>query len=282
MFQDVVIPLDGSESAAVALPVGISLASTADARARVIGIAPTDAELAWTYQHVHDDAKHAGLQDTDVEVRVDPKPVEVLLEIGNDAGTVLCLASRYDPAPVATLLHSVGSQVIERIQQPVVLVGQNAIVETGGSAVVVALDGRNDGGSLLYVAAAWARRLGAPLRIVTVYESIPPDVRETMHFTRAFGPQGDPDEYLASMRERVDDLGLDDVETVSIAHDFGAGRGLEEHLRDCRARLLVVGRHRSRFPRKPSGGVARHLLATVMCPLLVVEHDGDRKPGGEQ
>ena len=280
MFHDVVIPLDGSEPAAVALPVGIALASTAEARARVVGIAPTDAELAWTYQHVHDDAKRAGLGETDVEVRVDPKPVEVLLDIGNDPGAVLCLASRYDPAPVATLLHSVGSQVIERIQQPVILVGQNAIVETGGSEVVVALDGRNDGGSLLSVAAAWARRLGAALRIVTVYESIPPDVRETMHFTRAFGPQGDPDEYLASMRERVDDV--DHIDTVSIPHDFGAGRGLEEHLRDCPAGLLVVGRHRSQCPRKPAGSVTRHLLGTVTCPLLIVDHDDDHEPGDEQ
>jgi nucleotide-binding universal stress UspA family protein len=282
MFEEVVIPLDGSEWAAVALPVGISLARTATARARVIGIAPTDAELAWTYQHVHDDAKRGGLQEADVEVRVDPEPVDVLLEIGSDPRTVLCLASDYHAAPAATLLHSVGSQVIDRIQQPVVVTGRNAIVETGGSAVVVALKGRAGGDALLAAAAAWALRLGAPLRIVTVYESIPPDVRETMHFTRSFGPQGDPDEYLTSMRERVDDVGLEHVDTVSIPHDFGAGRGLEEHLRDCPARLLVVGGHRSRFPRRPAGGVARHVLATATCPVLVVKHDGEREPGGEQ
>ncbi len=70
-----VIPLDGSEFAARALPVAIELASAANAAVRVIGVAPTDAELAGTHDYVYDDAKRAGLDVCDVEVRVDPEPV---------------------------------------------------------------------------------------------------------------------------------------------------------------------------------------------------------------
>jgi nucleotide-binding universal stress UspA family protein len=282
MFEDVVIPLDGSESAAGALPIGISLASTAKARARVVGIAPSDAELDWTYRHVHDDAKRAGLQEADVEVVVDPKPAAVLLAIGSDERNVLCLASGYEPDPVARLRHAVGSEVIDRIRRPVVVTGPNAVVGPEGTAVVVALDGRDDVDVVLTTAAAWALRLGAPLRIVTVYEDIPPDVRETMHFSRAFGPEGDPDEYLTAMRDRVDDPGVGHVDTVSIPHDIGPGRGLEQHLGDRPARLLVIGGHQSRAPRKPAGGVARHVLATATCPVLVVKHDSERLAGGQR
>lgn len=281
MFEDVVIPLDGSKSAAVALPVGISIASSAKARARVVGISPNDAELEWTYRHVHEDAELAGLDEADVEILVDPKPVDVLLDIGSDERNVLCLASGYEPDPVARLIHAVGSEVIERSRQPVLVTGPNAVVDTDGSAVVVAVDGSDDVDPLLSTAAAWARRLGAALRIVTVYEDIPPDVLETMHFTRAFGPQ-EPDAYLTSVRERVDDLGLRRVDTVSIAHDIGPGRGLEQHLGERPARLVVIGGHQSRFPRTPAGGVARHVLATNSCPVLTVKHDGDRAPGAEQ
>ncbi len=280
MFENVVIPLDGSESAVGALPIGISLASAAKARARVVGIAPTDAELDWTYRHVHDDAKRAGLQEADVKVVVDPKPAAVLLAIGNDERNVLCLASEYEPDPVARLRHAVGSEVIERVRRPVVVTGPNAVVGPVGTAVVVALDGRDDVEVLLTTGAAWARRLGAPLRIVTVYEDIAPDVRETMHFSRAFGPREDPDGYLTSMRERIDDPGLGPVDLVSIPHDIGPGRGLEQHLGDEPARLLVIGGHQSRPPCTPAGGVARHVLATVTCPVLVVKDDTERPAGG--
>src|ERR1043166_3227060 len=98
MFRNLVIPLDGSEFAARALPVGIELASVANATVRGIGIAPTDAELAWTYDHVYDNAKRAGLDLDDVEVRVDPEPVKVLLEVADLEGTTLCLAS-HDRVP---------------------------------------------------------------------------------------------------------------------------------------------------------------------------------------
>lgn len=45
MLWTIVVPLDGTDSAAHALPVGIALATAASASIRVIGIAPTDAEL---------------------------------------------------------------------------------------------------------------------------------------------------------------------------------------------------------------------------------------------
>src|SRR6188472_169193 len=93
MLKNLVIPLDGSEFAAHALPTGIELAAAANAAVRVIGIAPTDAELAMTYDHVHEDAKRAGLDPKDVEVRVDPEPVKVLLEFAALEDTTLCMAS---------------------------------------------------------------------------------------------------------------------------------------------------------------------------------------------
>ena len=126
MLRNLVIPLDGSEFAARALPVGIELASTANATVRVIGIAPTDAELAWTSDHVYDDAKRAGLDSDDVEVRVDPEPAKVLLEIADLEGVTLCLASHDRVPPAAKLMHSVGSTVIGRARHPLVVVGPNA------------------------------------------------------------------------------------------------------------------------------------------------------------
>ena len=93
MFRHLIVPLDGSEFAAHALPVGMQLAAAAGASVRVLGVARTDAELAWTYDHVVSDAQRAGVDVADVEVRVDPDPTGLLLAIAADERNVLCLAS---------------------------------------------------------------------------------------------------------------------------------------------------------------------------------------------
>jgi nucleotide-binding universal stress UspA family protein len=267
MLRNIVVPLDGSEFAASALPVGIDLAASANAEVRVIGIAPTDAELAWTYDHVHDDAKRAGLEASGVEIRVDPEPVMVLLGIAGLEGTTLCFASHDRVPPAAKLLHSVGSALIEQAKHPLVVVGANATVPTG-SDVIVALDGVRDAEPLLAVAASWAASLQSRLRIVTVYEPVPSDVRRPEHFTRHHGPPGDPDVYLAAMRERVDDVGLVGVDTVAIPDPVSISAGLEHHLRDVPARLLVLGGGRSGAGLSP--GVARRVLDSVTLPVLIV------------
>jgi hypothetical protein len=269
MLRNLVIPLDGSEFAAHALPVGIELASAANATVRVIGIPPTDAELAWTYDHVYDDAKRAGLDLDDVEVRVDPEPVKILLEIADHEGTALCVASHDRVPPAAKIMHSVGSALIERGQHPLVVVGAKASTESLGSDVVVALDGVANAEPLLAVAAAWALSLQSRLRIVTVYEPVLSDVRRPAHFTRHHGPPGDPDIYLSSMRERVTDVGLVGVDTVAIPDPVSISAGLEQHLASAPARLLVLGggEHRGVSLLR---GVVRNVLDNAKLPLLIV------------
>jgi nucleotide-binding universal stress UspA family protein len=268
MLRNLVIPLDGSEFAARALPVGIELASTANARVRVVGIASTDAQLAWTYDHVYDDAKRAGLDLEDVEVRVDPEPVKVLLDLADTEGTALCLAS-HDRLPLAAkFMHAVGSELIERARHPLVVVGPNGSTEWLGRDVVVALDGVANAEPLLAVAAAWAIALQSRLRIVTVFEPVLSDLRRPEHFQRRHGPPGDPDVYLAAMRERIADVGLSGIDTVAIPDAVSIAAGLEQHLADAPAHLLVLGGgHRGVSPTR---GVARKLLDNATVPLLIV------------
>jgi nucleotide-binding universal stress UspA family protein len=268
MLRNLVIPLDGSEFATCALPVGIELASAANADAHAIGIAPTDAQLAWTHDHVYDDAKRAGLDFHDVEVRVDPEPVSLLLEIADLEGTTLCLASHDRVPPAANFMHSVGSALIQRARHPLVVVGPHASTDGPGRDVVVALDGIGNAQPLLAVAAAWALSLRSRLRIVTVYEPVPADLRQPAHFTRDHGPPGDPDIYVTAIRERVADIGLSGVDTVTIPDPVSVAAGLEHHLANTPARLLVLGGgHRGVTL---SRGVARNLLHNATTPLLIV------------
>ena len=270
MIEEIVVPLDGSDFSTRTLPIGAMLAAAADARLRVVGIAHSDGELAWTYDRVHDDVDRAGLHGIDVEVRVDPRPAEILLGIGAGEGTVLCLATHDRPDAPARALHAVGSLVLERIDHPVVVVGPRASAQSLGTDVVVAVDGVRDPEPLLAVATAWAIQLRSGLRIVTVYEPVLADLDQPAHYTRHHGPTGDPDDYAKSVRDQVADFPFG-VDAVAIADPVAVADGLEQHLSDVPSRILVLGgRHPE--PPKPSGSIARHLLRNVTLPVLVVNH----------
>jgi hypothetical protein len=109
--------------------------------------------------------------------------------------------------------------------------------------------------------------LGAPLRIVTVFEPAPEDLGEPGHFTRHHGPPVDPDVYLGSIERGVDGQGLASVSTASIPDPVGVTDGMVGHLARWPAGLLVVGggRHKGLH-----AGTVRELLRTVSVPMVVV------------
>ena len=272
MFRTVVIALDGSEFAARAVPVGMTLARRGGANVRAVAIARNDAEIDWTYNRVFEDANLDGLDRAEIDFFVDPNPATILLAETADNGTVLCLATHLRPKPVTALLHSVGSEVIDHAIHPVIAVGSNASVESFADDVVVALDGLDNAEPLLAVAAAWALQLHSRLRIVTVYEPVLSDVRRPEHYTRLHGPPGDPDVYLGAMAERVSDVGLEALETVAIGDPIGPAPGLEQHLAARPALLLVVGGGHP-HSRHLHAGVAHRVLENATLPVLIVNRN---------
>ena len=202
MTDTVVVPLDGSELATRALSAADAIAGATGAGIRLVGVSHDDGAVASMRDHFRDAAEMLTSDlFQDFEVLVGEEPAAVLLEIASDSSSVLCFASHDHATPVATLLHSVGSHIIERATHPFVVVGPNLDAATLASDVVVALDGVANPDPLLSTGSAWATRLGAALRLVTVYEPVLADLRNPEHFTRSHGPPSDPDVYLESVRE---------------------------------------------------------------------------------
>jgi nucleotide-binding universal stress UspA family protein len=269
----IVVPIDGSELSARAIPIAAVIARASGAGIRLVGVARDETELAWMYDRVHDAKPLVAAPIPEAEVLVGGDPEGRLLELASDSGNVLCFASHDHVEPVAALLHSVGSHLIERATEPLLVVGPNANAEALAGDVVVALDGVGDPEPLLSAASAWARRLGATLRIVTVYEPVPADLRTPDHFTRSHAPGSDPDVYLQSMHRRVVDAGLAGVvDAVAIPDPVSVAAGLVSHLEDPAAFLLVVG---GRVGAHVTPGVLRELLQTVALPVLVVNRQGE-------
>jgi nucleotide-binding universal stress UspA family protein len=270
MFTMLVVPLDGSDFAARAIPCALQIAQRAGAGLRLIGIARNDGEVASIHDHVHAAAKNAGQTASDADVIVDPNPVDVLLGIAAEEGALVCLASHDRMRVEAAVLHSVGSSFIARSERPFVVVGERAEPAVDASDVVVALDGVTDPKELLDAAVGTARQLAAPLRLVTVYEPVLADLRDPSHFSRHHGPPSDPDDYLASVARSAEGLGADSVSTASIADPVSVTAGLSDHLAGRPALLLGVGKPRQR--ELSPGGTVHTLLHRLTTPLFVASH----------
>src|SRR6266542_646762 len=195
MLQTIVVPLDGSAFSARAVPAAMAVGQAGKASLRLVGIARSDAETRPLRRHLEGTAQLVAADGPpEVDVILNDDPAAVLLEIADEPGTILCFAS-HDHLPVATsMMHFVGSTLIERASRPFIVVGANndGAIPLTSHDVVLAVDGVEAPEPLLAVAAAWARHLQAPLRVVTVYEPVPADIRQPTHHTRHHGPPGDP------------------------------------------------------------------------------------------
>ena len=269
MLRTIVVPLDGSDFANRALPVANSIAQFGHVPMRIVGVARTDDQLTWISEHVHAAARSVVNGSTPkVDIVIDPDPATVMLGLADEPGTLLCFAS-HDHSRFATkVMHSVGSELIARATWPFVVVGEGAARNDRARDVVVAVDGLGDPEPILTAAAPWAARLHSRLRIVTVYEPVPADLRRPAHYTRHHGPAGDPEDYLEGLRDDLARYGATNVSTAAIPDPISPAAGLQSHLVAHPALLVVVGGRRR--DAHPIGGTIRKLVANVSAPMLVI------------
>jgi nucleotide-binding universal stress UspA family protein len=203
------------------------------------------------------------------DVLIGSDPFAALVDLASVPANVLCFATHDQNRLASRIMGSVGSGLIQRTSESFIVVGPHGAPTASGREVVVALDGVDDPEPLLSVAVRWAKRVDAPLRIITVYEPTPADLRRPEHYSRVHGPPTDPDVYLDAMRARVDDSGLVGVETTAVPDPVSVAGGLETHFADHPALLLVMGggRHREWPP-----SVLSTLLRGMPPPILVVNH----------
>ena len=159
MFETLIVPLDGSDFAAKALPAAVAIARMGHAGLRLVGIAHDDDELARVQRHLNGTARQvAATKGPEIDVIVDPDPTGALLELAADCTSVLCFASHDHGTVAARLIHSVGSALVARAPCPIVVVGEHAAEAARATDVVVAVDGVGDPQPLL----ATAMSSGAP------------------------------------------------------------------------------------------------------------------------
>ena len=264
------VPLDGSEFSTRAIPAAAAIGRASASDVHIVGVARDADQIASLDNLIHQALRLNSIAaNSDLDVIIGRDPASALLRLANDPSNLVCLSSHGHSKAVATIMNSVGSHLIDRAVQPLLVVGTNFDDTMLAADVVVALDGVSDPEQLLATGAGIALKLKAPLRIVTVYEPALPDLRRPTHYSRSHGPSSDPEIYLEKMRRRATELGLTAVTTAAIADPVSVVAGLAVHLEHRPALMLVAGgRRRTGLGLTP--GVIGGLLGLVSLPVLVV------------
>ena len=257
--KTVVVPLDGSDVASRALPVGVELANRFDADVLLVTTTQTRRADRMVRPAWLDDAA-ASVTGLRVETRfVDDHPAEtVICAVADDApDATICMATHGRGTVGTAILGSVAQDVVRATTRPVVLVGPHAEDWAGlDQPMLVCHDGSESASAIVPVAAEWAKTLGCPVVVVHVFH--PLDVESAKAPTAAIDPT------VEALRRDLDDV---DVRIYRDSYPVGV---ILELARTLPASLVALSTHgRTGLARVTLGSVAASLVHSAPSPVLL-------------
>jgi nucleotide-binding universal stress UspA family protein len=264
----VVVAVDGSDRAAVAVHVAQQLARPLDASITVLAVAPTRQDRNALEQHVGQMA--ADVQGKPLVIDADDVPAAILGAISEVPAHVLCMGS-HGRGRSASVVGSVTAAVAAESGEPLVVAGPNVPTEHATAGRLVAcVDGSERSESVLPTAASWAAALGLGLSIVTVAEPIPEPMTPGAPYRRNHGPQVAAEPYIGGLVQRWRGRGVE-VDGDVVYDPVSVSGGLADFLASRPAGLVAVAtRARSGVARLVLGSHAANIVRAVPAPVLLV------------
>ena len=271
-YEHILVPLDGSEDATVAL-------RTANALAVKFGATVHTLSVASTSNHIDDlrtkaaDALGVHRHDTRVQTLHSDDPAHAINDRADQLGACLvCMTTHGHGRLVGSVVGSVARSVMQDHRRPLVVVGRLAdrkeYFETTWPAplsvnrIVACVDDTAAAAAAVTVAADWASALGMSLTILTVAA---PAVTLS-GYKRS--------DTLESCLERLRDLVTDRSVNVSTHRQYdplGPASGVSTYLSANPSGLLVVSTHaRSGISRLIGGTAATNIIAAAPVATVVV------------
>jgi nucleotide-binding universal stress UspA family protein len=294
--KTLLVPLDGSEFAARALPTAVAVARAARGVLRLVRVVPD--QPSQEPGHAFDllDAEEA-LRQAAAPLRAMGLDVAVNVRTGHAADGIIAAAVELDADLVVMSTHgrggigrwyygSVADEVLRRSPVPVLLVpavGAVAPPTANGGRIVVPLDGSNFGEVALDPAVTLARALGADLVLLRVVE---PLVVRSYDPVGGFLPIGDDydveDEvaqaraYLGPVTARLRASGLDVGERVEVGD---APTVIADVAAEVLGSVIVTATHGlSGLTRFALGSTATSTLQHTTVPVLLVRPEQLERP----
>jgi len=262
--KSVLVPLDGSDVASRALPVGRELAAGFDADLILMTTTQTRRADRMVRPVWLDDAA-ATVAGPRVRTEfVDEHPVDAAIRSVAQAApdATVCMATHGRGALGTAILGSVAQDVVRCVERPVVLVGPHVDDWCGlEQPMIVCHDGSPAASAIVPVAAAWAKILGIQVVVVNVFH--PLDLES------ARAPTAAADPVVDELRGELDDV---DLRIYRDSYPVGV---ILELARTLPSSLVALSTHgRTGLARITLGSVAASVVHASPCPVLLV------RPGG--
>jgi len=260
----VVVPLDGSDLASLALPVAEGLAKAFAAELQCITVDP-DQEASMVLYGPPGSVGPGEPQPREIEVISADDVAGAIVERARVEGSLLCMSSHGRGVVAEAVLGSVAADVVRRLSAPAVLVGPNFEPESwrGVRRIVASVDGSPLSEEILPVVTSWARSLDVRLDLVQV---LSPDVPAWEAAT-----PGDilESNYLHRVANTLDEAGLDPQ--WDVLHGDDVADAISDYADQVPGTVVALTTHgRTALSRVAMGSVAARLTKTCRSPLLVV------------
>jgi nucleotide-binding universal stress UspA family protein len=256
--QTIIVPLDGSDFAARALPVARAVADR-------IGSGLLLMSTAWEggsggpAAYLDRLAKESGGRAVET-LLVDEHPAAAAIASVSRAHpeSIVCMTSHGGSGARWAILGSVTEEVVRDTHSPVLLVGRHCAPDWSPRAehLVVCVDGSDAAEPHLESASEWAKALGLDVRVVMVTH--PLDVESATH----------PNKVVEAITERFVARGVS-ATSVMLRGSYVAGT-IADFANTLPASLIATGtRSRGGIKRVALGSVAMGVVSLAPCPVLV-------------
>ncbi len=262
MFQQLVVPVDGSAVSWHAVPVAARMAAQVDGKLEVVTVVDRLADITAAQRALREGIDDLGVLAVEPMYQVlasDSVAAAIADHVESITGGMVVMSS-HGHGRSAAVLGSVTDELLRRTFGPLVVIGPHVSATAGAldGAYVVPLDGSPRAEAILPIAGAWTVEFGARPWLVEVLDAVGAPVGDV--FESAYVGRSAHD--LQSL------IGLEvEFETL---HGERTSRVIVDFADRLGASLLFLTTHgRSGLDRLRLGSVAAEVVRHATCPVVL-------------
>lgn len=261
MFEEIVVPLDGSDLSASALGIAIKICRSSGARLNAVSFA-SEAEINTRRISVEDQVAVAGAAGIDTQVSIVTPTESIDLELQSFINTLekvlVCMAT-HGRGRSEALTGSVANSMLQHVKTPILLVGPECDTEAfePDGNLVVTINQSRTSEAIIPPAIWWAKHFGSPLEFVTVLE---PLRGNTM---------GESVQVERQARAAQSELGR--AVNFEVLHGKKPAKVLLERFESSGTKIAAMATHGATgLSRVATGSVTSNVVRHAKCPVLVM------------
>lgn len=291
IMTDLLVPLDGSKRAELAIPWAVRLAETTGDRIVLLRVRPAAGETpdpAPNETGYLADCAAALQQSNNFAVEIRPlsgPPAATIAEAAARPDVrLIVMATHGRTGSARVVLGSVVSQVLRESPVPVLLVPANGAVVPGYRRLIVPLDGSELAYAVLGPAEQFARATGAELILAQVVRHPGIVLDGAGHIehqvaARLTEPVQLAGDYLQPIVNRLSERGVPARSVVLIGDP--AGRLIDLARREAADAIVLATHGRSGLDRLQHGSVAEAIVRGAPIPVMTVGRAALRRQRGD-